>query len=379
MNDTPLFARAREEAERVIRACRHSLGLKASATLTGYPQVWARDSMITLFGAVFIKDDAIRLALRRSLETLARYQSESGCIPDNVHVITRQPNFRAYMDGNMWFVLGHHVYRWAYRDDDFLRAQWGSIKKTLQWLASPDAYRDRLLTMMEACDWQDRFATRGHGLTINALYVGALECAAQMATGFGEANLAQECSERADVVRDAVRSRLWGGRYFIPYLSGKERGAWFDTLGNILAILFDVADGSQAAQILDYARDVGVSDPLPSKAIHPPVFPGQADWREYYRKYHLNLPHQYHNGGSWPFVGGFHVLSLVKVGRFEEAEAMLLKLVEANRVGKRREWEFNEWLHGLTGKPMGKVKQAWSAGMFLWAYEAVKRRSVIHF
>jgi len=30
-------------------------------------------------------------------------------------------------------------------------------------------------------------------------------------------------------------------------------------------------------------------------------------------------------------------------------------------------WEFNEWHHGVTGRPMGKAFQAWSAAGFIRA------------
>jgi hypothetical protein len=32
-----------------------------------------------------------------------------------------------------------------------------------------------------------------------------------------------------------------------------------------------------------------------------------------------------------------------------------------------QEWEFNEWHHGVTGRPMGKAFQAWTAASFLQA------------
>ena len=36
------------------------------------------------------------------------------------------------------------------------------------------------------------------------------------------------------------------------------------------------------------------------------------------------------------------------------------------------EWEFNEWLHGERGHPMGFGGQAWSAAMYLYADGAVQ-------
>ena len=79
-----------------------------------------------------------------------------------------------------------------------------------------------------------------------------------------------------------------------------------------------------------------------------------------------NVPHQYHNGGVWPFIGGFHVAALEKAGRHQEAEAVLVRLAELNRRG-----DFCEWHHGVTLEPAGVAQQAWSVGMFLYACECV--------
>jgi glycogen debranching enzyme len=110
--------------------------------------------------------------------------------------------------------------------------------------------------------------------------------------------------------------------------------------------------------------------------LHPLIHPGNKDWCEYYRNNNLNMPEQYHNGGIWPFVGGFYVAALVKSGRREQAAQILEKLAEVNRQGVKEEWEFNEWCHGGTGRPMGYPYQAWSAGMYVFAYHSVNHGCV---
>ena len=79
----------------------------------------------------------------------------------------------------------------------------------------------------------------------------------------------------------------------------------------------------------------------------------------------------YHNGGVWPFIGGFYVAALVKARRLETAAQTLDRLTELNRSG-----EFNEWHHGQTHEPMGVANQAWSAALYLFACECVKRSDV---
>jgi glycogen debranching enzyme len=110
-------------------------------------------------------------------------------------------------------------------------------------------------------------------------------------------------------------------------------------------------------------------DVFPLRSLTPAVLPGDPDWRDYYST--LNVPDHYHNGGVWPFLGGFYIAALVKAGRYDSALASLRRLAELNQVG-----QFNEWHHGRTGESMGVRDQAWSAGMYLCACECVKRGQV---
>ncbi len=103
------------------------------------------------------------------------------------------------------------------------------------------------------------------------------------------------------------------------------------------------------------------------RALDQPVRPGDADWRDYLLLRDLNKPDQYHNGGIWPFIGGFYVAALVAAGRHAEAAAQLARLAALNREGIRAPWEFTEWAHGRSGRPMGFAHQSWSAAMYIYA------------
>ena len=61
-----------------------------------------------------------------------------------------------------------------------------------------------------------------------------------------------------------------------------------------------------------------------------------------------------------------------RLGLYEVACRELLKLAQMNRLGKNQEWEFNEWMHGRTGKPMGKCYQAWSASSYIVGFTAAR-------
>jgi hypothetical protein len=247
--------------------------------------------------------------------------------------------------------------------------------------------------MQESADWQDLFCTRGKGLYLNCLYVLALkaaglrEQAARVATRInryfwyaGDGNMlpavAHTFSTDTPEAQDSLgRKRylpekrlLLHSKYYLPYLAFRTPGEWFDTLGHLLAILASVADEERCGLALDFIAHHELAR-QPAKALYPPVQPGYPDWRDYYGM--LNTPDHYHNGGIWPFIGGFYVAALVHAGRSSEASEALERLADLNASGG-----FNEWHHGGTAEPMGVRDQAWSSAMYIYAWHAVRNGEV---
>jgi glycogen debranching enzyme len=389
---------AREKAREVLKRECSSLGLMASPE--GYPHVWARDSVITSLGAILTPGHED--CLRTSLHTLAGQQSELGAIPNNVSVATGRLDHTnaGSVDSNLWYIVGHYVNHRMTGDTDFLRAHWLSLEQALLWLRYQDSNGCGLLEVHEAADWADLLANRFNILYDNVLWYAVLRAMAAMADTLKKDGV--RYAEMAADVRHKVRIVLWVGPenadewgptcpghtewqhtlsqvdpvlvkrpFFLPYVAFRDYGDYCDVFGNLLAVLFGVANSAQERRILDYLYQVGIADPYPVRVLHPVIHPGNKDWREYYRNNNLNLPDQYHNGGIWPFVGGFYVAVLVKTGRLEEARRQLEKLAQVNRLGVEEEWEFNEWCHGRSGRPMGYPHQAWSAGMYIYAHRCV--------
>ncbi|MFN3532732.1 MAG: glycoside hydrolase 100 family protein, partial [Candidatus Brocadia sp.] len=119
----------------------------------------------------------------------------------------------------------------------------------------------------------------------------------------------------------------------------------------------------------DTMIDLEINQPYPVKVVLDPIQENSPFWRPYMRRHKQNLPYQYHNGGIWPFVGGFWVMLLAKLGRKGLAWKELERFASANKVNN---WEFNEWLHGMTGKPRGMAGQSWNAAMFILAFHALR-------
>ena len=366
-----------------LRSCAHAAGLKASGQRVGHHQVWARDAMIALLGGSLVNDPVIHRALLASVDLLRSRQAATGAIPNNVDAATLRPNFRAYADAGLWWVIGSSI----------LCPDPATTRRVLAWYECQDVDQSGLLSMQESADWQDLFCTRGKGLYLNCLYVLALSAAGQRDQAAlvrerinqffwyrGDGNLLPHVRHTfsTDSVQEQdslgrkrwlpVKHSLANERYYLPWLGFRACGEWFDSLGHLLAILAGVPDVEQTATILAFIREHGLAE-KPAKSIVPEIVPGDPDWRDYYGM--LNLPGRYHNGGIWPFIGGFYVAALVKCGLLDEAASGLRALADLNLSGG-----FNEWHFGHTGEPMGVRDQAWSAGMYLFAWECVRRGSV---
>ena len=416
-----LVVEAREHALGILRRCVTELGFKASALPRGYPHVWARDAAITSLGAVASGDPDLLAAFRASLDTLTLRQSDLGLIPLNVGVETRTVSTEnaGAVDSNLWYILAQFLHYRVTGDHAYLVQTWPAIRQALLWLRYQDMNECGLLEVPEAGDWMDLLAVRYNVLYDNVLWFAALAAYTKLRDAVGVAVHAdtRDASAQPEIgalprlgaadVHHRLNMLLWIDRcweaqhfaehleklkamrlewymlyhnvgtissrpYYLPYVAFREYGDYCDVLGNLLAVLCGVASPERSETILRYLYQVGAAYPYPSKAIYPPIYPGSPDWREYYRSRNLNLPHQYHNGGIWPMIGGFHVAALVKQGWQTDAEHLLLDLARACQRGAFDAWEFNEWLHGETGNPMGYAYQAWSAAMYLYAYEAVR-------
>jgi hypothetical protein len=424
--DTRLLDTARRHAEAVLLANGGDLGLLGANK--AYQQVWARDSMICGLGLWLCQGSEGGAINARSLDTLGRFQSPLGKIPHNVgytqgddpalvahggrltvggqeRAVVEDSIHAGCVDGNLWFIVGHYNHFVHGRDLAMLQQAWPRLERALLWLRYQDSNECGLLEVHEAMDWADLFANRYNVLFDNVLYYAAWKCMAQMATALGHDSSGY--AQQAEDVRRKVNTLLWVGPeaptdfelvacerkewlyplrrvetelvqrpFYLPYMAFRDYADRFDTLGNLLAIIFGVASHAQAEQIINYIDGCGLNLPFPVRAVYPVLQPGDGDWREYYRVRNLNQPHHYHNGGAWPFIGGLYVAALVQAGRLTEAAQQLEKLTAMVRLGREREWEFNEWHHGISGRPMGFGGQSWSAAMYLLAHNAVTRERV---
>jgi hypothetical protein len=168
-----------------------------------------------------------------------------------------------------------------------------------------------------------------------------------------------------------IRNRSRETPFYLSFVNFSSWGEEIDVFGNILAALTGLASPSRGGRIATSLARIGVNRPFPVRAVGTPITREAPLWRVYMQRHRQNLSWQYHNGGIWPFVGGFWVQLLARLGRKEEAMAELETLAGANRIN---DWQFNEWLHGQTGDPLGMPGQSWNAASFVLAYRILTDR-----
>jgi sucrose-6F-phosphate phosphohydrolase len=360
-----------------------------------YRSVWARDGAVTVIGSLPLtnQDEAINTCQMNTLETLLRHVSPNGQVPANVRIETETPDYSgvggiASIDSGIWLVIAFHAYIAQTRDIQFLRKHIESLKQVMVWLSAHDSNNDALLEIPEAGDWTDLFGRSYNVLYDEVLWYKCNIAFSRMLEMLGDTQRASDFLRWARVIKREILANFWpttkqqvyqpvsfaeqqfsigDARYLLAEITPFDFSWRCDTFGNLLAFLYDVTNVNQASQTFRFLWGVGINQPYPVANIYPVVTMGDKDWRPYYAVNLLNLPHHYHNGGVWPLIGGHWVRFLNKLGLRDLALKELHSLSELNKLGATKEWEFNEWAHGHTGRPMGKAYQAWSASEFIRA------------
>lgn len=382
---------AYKKAIEVLKKCKHDNGFFASGLKGGYEAVWARDSIITSLGASLISND-FKKTIFQSIDILLKNQGEMGQIPNCVgsYNTDRQSDvtFNS-IDSSLWFIIGNFIYAKKFHDKNILKKNKLYLNKTLWWLSAQDPDNLGLLAQQPTNDWQDAFPHK-YGYVIHdlALYYSALNF---MDKKTKATNLKKIINGEFKKYSSLYSKKLgyyypWGWK---NHDNIREHEEWFDTAGNLLAIITGLATKKISKNIIKYIEKNKINKPYPCKAIWPPIKKSDKEWHNYFNLCDARKPFQYLNAGVWPFIGSLYIVALVKINEFKKAEIELNNLAKANmkklNIGKKEgrniigEYEFNEWLDGKKGKPMGEPYQAWSAGTYLYAYECVKRKSLIYF
>lgn len=349
-----------------------------------YNNIFGRDASICALGMAASKNKTLIDSAKKGLISLGNFQSANGQIPYYVNPPEKRSDFwyLGCVDSTLWWLLAVYCYDIYSGDKNKLNKKLAvKIKKAIGWLECQEHPKFYLLQQNEASDWADIMPRSGFILYSNALW--------HWVKKFYKLKNAEETKENFNYL--FYPWQKIPARYFIKnhrakrlinYIKQNKQkncllsfvnfsfwGEDEDVYGNMLACLAGLTNKKQTKKIIEYFIAKKANFPYPIKSCLKPILKNSKNWRDYMNNHNLNFPNQYHNGGIWPFIGGFWILMLYKQGKKSLAEKELAKLAIANKINS---WQFNEWLHGKTGKPMGMAGQSWNAGMFLLAYHYLK-------
>jgi glycogen debranching enzyme len=347
----------------------------------GYPEPYTRDLMISILG-IGVSDSKILLkSIRKTLETLAKNQTNQGHISSLVH----DSEDRGASDTTPLFLLAVGVFRKITGDVDFLTE---AVGKSLIWMSYQSPSDKTLVAQQPTSDWRDEQWVLGYGLYVNALTYSAYRILGKQEW----ADNMRHAMARFTITKGIIHSHVHEGLVvkYKPYYAlwsykvlSSER---FDLLGNSIAILSGIASATRANEMVSWieAECVAMKNKGELKCNLPPNFfpftkQGDPDWHERYAQY--NNPGDYHNGGIWPFICGFYIAALVAAKRFKLAEEKLLELTKCIKLSRseKLQFGFNEWIKAQDGKPMGQDWQTWSAAMYLYAAKCVEEKTTPFF
>ncbi|MBD3312837.1 hypothetical protein GF345_00155 [Candidatus Woesearchaeota archaeon] len=383
MAEKELFKKAYDIAKRDLRACYADKGILAG--LKRFDDYWARDSFFASLGALCIGDNKI---VKKNLELFLQYQKPTGQLPrriDRYHVglkylgipVKRDPVKPKYttslgycysVDQNSLFIIALCEYVERTKDYSFLKKIYPKAIKVMDWNFSNDRTRDLLLEEGYFANWEDTIFWRGQLPYTNILHYWALECFAGILRKAGleykhYRNIAQRVKKR-------INDYFWNRTYYEK--TKKATSKFLSVDANLIAIFCDVADRKKAEKIMDYIRKKDIDSDMPMKNSYP----GYPLWRNSPTRL-LTLTAGYHGSYGWIWISCFEILALMSIGRKKRAFELFRRLCS-------RIVEFDGVYEVYSkGKPvkgfMVESEQpfAWSAGLFLYAYEAMKKQKLL--
>ncbi|HEX9802767.1 MAG TPA: glycoside hydrolase 100 family protein [Gammaproteobacteria bacterium] len=345
----------------------------AEAEARHYTRIFGRDAAICVLGMVVTGDEELIESARQSLLTLAGHQAENGQIPKYVDPLGKEADFwyLGCIDATLWWLIAVCFFDRQCPERKLAKELSAAMEHALTWLHCQEHQRLFLLQQNEASDWADIMPRSGFVLYTNALwyFIKVLfDLPHREETHFHFNHLFYPFSRhtpdyrRLRLLTHYIRNKTSRSDLYLSFVNFSFWGEEGDIFGNLLGILLGLTDERPSHRILRALERSGATRPYPIRATVSPIIRDDILWRPYMGRHRQNIDYQYHNGGSWPFIGGFWVLALAAIGRSAQGQAELEKLAAANYVNN---WAFQEWFHGQSGEPNGMHGQSWNAAMFL--------------
>lgn len=358
--------------------------------------------------------------IRSSIELFAKYQNKNGKIPRKIcldynalkyyfkvrvkrknprPIYTSPIKFLFSFDDNLLFVIAFCKYIEVTQDTEFAKKYFPIVEKALTFYKKKSLIQSDLLYEKGLANWQDTIFKRGYVLYTNALWYEAvrrfeeIKQKDQLVTNchFDRSGVPMSGANRdgaewrnpcrgvrkdleipsSQQIRKQIQQKFWISQkeYFADSVSRKsKKQEYFDLAGNVLTLLFGIAEKEQVDKVLDKIMTLKSKEEKLHR-LNDPLYPW---WKISPAAYFVGI-RDYQNGISWSWIEALTMVVLFKYRRIDQGEENLKDFSEVIlKNGHVHETYYPD------GRPYdhrfwkSAVPFAWGAGLMLWAVKYSK-------
>ena len=265
--------------------------------------VWTRDvSYSILLSMAYMQPEASKISLMKKVDSLGRIIQDTGS----------GGAWPVSTDREIWTIAAWEVYK-VTGDRKWLEYIYPVIKRSLE--TDREAFYGTPTGLVRGetsfIDWREQSHPRWmqtadiyntETLSTSVVHAEAWKVLGEIATILGHKDVAKEAFAESDKIAKGINENLWldDKGYYAMYLYGRDNlitNPRAETLGESLAIVWDVADPQRAATI----TASNPTTPFGVATFYPSI---------------PDIP-AYHNKSLWPWVGAWWGLANAKAGNEE--------------------------------------------------------------
>jgi len=236
----------------------------------------------------------------------------------------------------------------------------------MHWLAEHEQGEDNLLHQRPFADWADSIGRSGHILYTNVLYWKATVEMEQAARKIDQNDAAEQYGVRAKQLNERIHAHFWEDE--LGYYVTSQRFRNLSSAGNLLAVAWGLAAPAQANSILDKMAAFHMAKPVPTQVVNFPY-----PYRFISLENRLAGIPDYHTSAAWLWLGAWHVIALVRLGRRGEANELFRRIADLIvRDGIVHEVYGRDGRFLSTRWYTSEAPLTWNAGMVVYAYHILQ-------
>ncbi len=363
--------------KKILKNAYNRNGINAGET--HFSDVWLRDSCFASWGALKIDDVEI---VKNFLLNVIENMKVNGQCPLRIgqkyfflkYLKLKGPSGPTYIedkyvstpvDANALFIILVYKYIDKTKDIDFLKTNYEAIKNALNWYDTVS--KENLIIEGHYAGWADSIKKNGHVLYTNAIYCYSIKCLHNLTKQIGDTKTSDTLAEKYKQTQKSFEDVFWNGTHLNDWVSTKETNKRLSIDGNALAILFDIIEPEKQLKILQTIDEKNMITPAGLKLIDQDYH-----WKHIYSPFFLIGLKDYHNGLFWLWVSCISCIAFIKNNQLNNGMRILNAIT--NIINKHQTvYEIYDEKGNPIKRTFYKSEEgfAWSAGLFVWAYETL--------